>query len=62
MYVLGVLSGMIIAWTWLVFASPHAIKEKNNPDILTETCSHCGRQYAVAPQHLRVPGLCARCA
>jgi hypothetical protein len=64
MYALGVLSGMLLSWAWLVFASPHAQKEnkeKQNTDMVLVHCNHCGRINWVSNEDVRVDTKCMMC-
>lgn len=64
MYALGVLSGMLLSWGWLVFASPHAQKERKENQqvgVVHVRCAHCGRMSWVSHGDVRVDTKCVRC-
>jgi len=65
MYVLGVLSGMLLAWGWLVFASPYARKthkeEVEQRGTVEVRCNHCGQMSWVNYGEVRVDTKCMKC-
>jgi hypothetical protein len=61
MYALGVVSGMLLAWSWLAFASPHARKESVVAGVDVR-CIHCGRMYRTGFNNVRVDSKCMDCA
>jgi hypothetical protein len=64
MYSLGVLSGMLLSWAWLVFASPHAQKERKEEQktgMVHVRCNHCGRMNWVSHEDVRVDTKCVNC-
>jgi hypothetical protein len=63
MFTLGVLSGMLLAWAWLVFASPHAqsTHKESTAGMVNVRCVHCGVMSLVPHSEIRTTNYCVRC-
>jgi hypothetical protein len=62
MYILGVLSGIFIAWLWLSRLSPYAKEHTEDPTMVDVQCFYCGRMYSIGYENIRVTNKCMSCA
>jgi ribosomal protein S27E len=64
MYAFGVVSGMLLSWGWLVFASPAARRnvKDSHAGMVEVRCTNCGRMNWTVYSEVRTDGYCVRCA
>jgi ribosomal protein S27E len=62
MYILGVISGMLLAWLWLTKLSPYAKEHTEDPTMVRVQCHYCGHMYVTSYGNVRVTNKCMSCA